>query len=105
MESLRIISNHSFAKTDLLSSRESHESRRERIVTLAFSIRDALSFTMRFPILCFCLILLMATIHAHARLHMRTWSRPFTRMVAINKLKTFVEQGKRIIKFDEILGG
>ena len=53
---------------------------------------------MRFPCYNRICVLLMATIHAHARLHMRTCSRPFTRMVAINKYKTFVEQGKRIIK-------
>jgi hypothetical protein len=41
-------------------------------------------FIMRFTESCLKIVLLMATIRAFARLHLRGWSRPFTRMVAIN---------------------
>ena len=49
--------------------------------------------------------LLVATIRAFARLRLREWSRPFTRMVATNQIEAFVKWEKRMIKFDEILGG
>ena len=56
---------------------------------------------MRFPCYNRICVLLMATIHAHARLHMRTCLRPFTRMVAINKLKTLCRTGNTHYKTRE----
>ena len=49
---------------------------------------------MRIPCYNCIRVLLMATIRTNARLHSRVCRRPSTRMVAINKLKTFVKTGK-----------
>ena len=40
-------------------------------------------------------LLLMATIHANGRFHLREWSRTLAHMVAANKLKDLIKNTER----------